>query len=202
MSRLSEKETAAYLRAINRDRGCGGYERGMSDVDRQQARRLRDEKRREAAPERPRLACSACANSELHERKLMRQLMPVPPLAHTGAYTSGWDESGRSGPSIVTIDQFLTEEAGGWGAFQNWLTVVVGLNYAFIGTDNIVSVYLAEALNQSAWGPLTLMQQQAFKSCFYLGGLMGFLISGPVADRYGRRRAAITFNALKVLAAL
>ena len=101
----------------------------------------------------------------------------------------------------VTVDEFITAEAGGWGRFQRRAELKLGVNYAYIAADNLAGIFLVESLKKSGWS-LDLVQEQALKSWFYFGGLVGFLVSGPYADARGRRAALLLFNAVRCVAAL
>eukprot|EP00418_Pyrodinium_bahamense_P087415 CAMPEP_0179065316 /NCGR_PEP_ID=MMETSP0796-20121207/28396_1 /TAXON_ID=73915 /ORGANISM="Pyrodinium bahamense, Strain pbaha01" /LENGTH=511 /DNA_ID=CAMNT_0020762281 /DNA_START=78 /DNA_END=1613 /DNA_ORIENTATION=+ len=94
-------------------------------------------------------------------------------------------------PQGVSVDGYLAL-AGGWGRFQTRLAVKVALVYAFVGIDSLFAAFLSPALG-AQWN-LSLVQQQLLSSLWFIGGLMGFLLSGVVADARGRRAALVLFS--------
>ena len=109
---------------------------------------------------------------------------------------------GGAVPMAITVDQYLDDEAGGWGHYQAQLSLNICLNYSFIAVDNLMGVFLVEALDRPGPGSwsLSLSRQQMLKSGLYLGGLVGYLLSGPIADRHGRRLTAISFTWMRCIA--
>mmetsp|Transcript_108545 Transcript_108545/g.305966 ORF Transcript_108545/g.305966 Transcript_108545/m.305966 type:complete len:483 (-) Transcript_108545:109-1557(-) len=94
----------------------------------------------------------------------------------------------------ISIDEYL-DLAGGWGPFQGALLLKVSLLYAFLGVDNLLSAFLAPALGEQ-WS-LSLVEQQLCSSLWFVGGLVGFLLSGALADARGRRPALAFFATLR-----
>merc|ERR1740123_2318305 len=90
----------------------------------------------------------------------------------------------------LSVDQYLIL-AGGWSRFQVHLAMKVAVICAFIGVDSLLAVFLAPALGMQ-WG-LSLVEQQLISSTWFAFGILGFVLSGIVADNHGRRTALILF---------
>lgn len=93
----------------------------------------------------------------------------------------------------LSVDQYLTL-AGGWSHFQVNLAMKIAVICAFIGVDSLLAVFLAPALGMQ-WG-LSLVEQQIISSTWFACGILGFMLSGIVADNHGRRTALILFALL------
>mmetsp|Transcript_4397 Transcript_4397/g.8812 ORF Transcript_4397/g.8812 Transcript_4397/m.8812 type:complete len:494 (+) Transcript_4397:56-1537(+) len=93
----------------------------------------------------------------------------------------------------LSVDQSLIL-AGGWSRFQVHLAMKVAVICAFIGVDSLLAVFLAPALGMQ-WG-LSLVEQQLISSTWFAFGILGFVLSGSVADTYGRRTALVIFALL------
>mmetsp|Transcript_51671 Transcript_51671/g.102732 ORF Transcript_51671/g.102732 Transcript_51671/m.102732 type:complete len:546 (+) Transcript_51671:41-1678(+) len=102
-------------------------------------------------------------------------------------------------PQAVSVDEYLVA-AGGWGKFQNRLFATMFLHYACISFDWIMAAFLAPALG-AQWG-LTLPQQEMIASSWFVGGLIGFLLSGFSADTLGRRPSMLAFGVLHCFGAV
>jgi len=96
----------------------------------------------------------------------------------------------------LSVDEYLIL-AGGWGRFQVDLAMKVAVICAFVGVDSLLAVLLAPALGIQ-WG-LSLVEQQLISSTWFACGILGFMLSGIVADNHGRRTALIIFALLQRL---
>jgi len=93
----------------------------------------------------------------------------------------------------ISVDQYLIL-AGGWNRFQVNLAMKVAVTCAFIGVDSLLAVLLAPVLAMQ-WG-LSLVEQQLISSTWFACGILGFMLSGIVADSHGRRTALVIFALL------
>lgn len=109
-----------------------------------------------------------------------------------GLETASNAEAARR-PHNVSVDEYLVA-AGGWGKFHRRLFALMALHYACISFDWLLAVFLAPALG-AQWG-LTIPQQEMIASSWFAGGLLGFLLSGFVADTLGRRPSMLAFGVL------
>ncbi|KAJ1455525.1 major facilitator superfamily domain-containing protein [Pelagophyceae sp. CCMP2097] len=103
----------------------------------------------------------------------------------------------------LSVDEALVA-GGGWGASQRRLRLKLGAAYAYVGADNLLGVFLVEAIAARGWrgSVLSLPQEQAVKSFFFAGGCVGLLVAGPLADAFGRRPVLVWFTALRTFATL
>ncbi|PKN16900.1 MAG: hypothetical protein CVU71_18300 [Deltaproteobacteria bacterium HGW-Deltaproteobacteria-6] len=74
--------------------------------------------------------------------------------------------------------------------FRTKVLLVAILGYAFDGMDIMVFA-LAAPLLLDAWPTLTLAQIGIIATCMLLGMSLGGYIFGPIADKFGRKRALI-----------
>jgi len=97
-------------------------------------------------------------------------------------------------PQIVSVDEYLIA-AGGQGVFQNRLFATMSLLYACVAFDAMLAAFLAPALG-ARWG-LTVAQQGLIPSSWFVGGLIGFALSGLFADTLGRRPTMLALSVVR-----
>ena len=102
-----------------------------------------------------------------------------------------------------SVDVYIKDHAGGWGAYQRRLERKLQVNYAFLAVDQLAGIFLVQSMLDADTDALPLLQQQWIKAtCFFLGGFVGFMTSGPLADLYGRRPTLLAFNTMRCVTTL
>jgi len=114
--------------------------------------------------------------------------------AETSGPSNGVRMAESSKARIVSVDEYLVI-AGGWSIFQNRLFAAMSLLYMCVSFDMFLAVFLAPTLG-AQWG-LTIPQQGLIASSWFVGGLIGYVLSGLFADTLGRRPTLLALSVLR-----
>ncbi|KAL7578258.1 hypothetical protein ACA910_012676 [Epithemia clementina (nom. ined.)] len=100
-----------------------------------------------------------------------------------GFVEDGVGDSGGVGEEWITVEQAM--ERLGAGRFQARILIASGLCFAADAMQVILLSFLTLVLKEE-WA-LSPMKTQYITPCLFAGSMLGTLILGPAADKYGRR---------------
>ncbi|EKX43223.1 hypothetical protein GUITHDRAFT_140786, partial [Guillardia theta CCMP2712] len=89
----------------------------------------------------------------------------------------------------ITIDQALSS-INGWGRFQHWNTLLMGLVWFVSGLFSFGPVeWGSKMMAATNWGGCE--EEQFANTMYYASQLLGNAIFGPFSDSFGRRKALL-----------
>lgn len=92
--------------------------------------------------------------------------------------------------NVFTLDQALVH-VGGWGKFQKWHTLSMGVCWLITGMYAFGPVTWAPRMNkETGWGGCR--EEQFANTLYFAAQLTGNMVFAPTADKYGRRITLVT----------
>ena len=146
-------------------------------------------KRKEAAPARSSDGAEATTNEE-------SSLLPGSNDGGADDAEGGRDDDERA--TIDDVDEALLACSSDPGNYQLWLLVATGLGFMADAMEVTLLGFLYSCLKE--YWDLSTYSADFILSCVFAGELVGAIISGPLADKFGRKPITVAGYAIVFIA--